>query len=143
MKCTGGQRLTARNARFPWNTLSNAKKRRRACFWLRKASMRRKSWSTEKSCPAKRRNVFWIGISENTTSAPYVREGINTIVLVFTIRPLRLGFDLKTAHDAIRNKFSYPVEAESVYLIGDFSVQPKGAVTENISYIRTEDGVFA
>lgn len=72
--------------------------------------------------------------------APYVREGINTIVLVFTIRPLRLGFDLKTAHDAIRNKFSYPVEAESVYLIGDFSVQPKGAVTENISYIRTEDG---
>lgn len=69
-----------------------------------------------------------------------VNEGSNKIVLEFTVRPLHLGFDLKTVHDSVRNKFSYPIEPESIYLVGDFSVRPTGAVTEELAFLRTDNG---
>lgn len=70
-----------------------------------------------------------------------ITNGENRVVLEFEIPALRLGFDLEKVHDSVRNKFSYPVEVESIYLLGDFSVQAKGRVQECINCVVT-DGDF-
>ena len=70
-----------------------------------------------------------------------VRNGENSIVFGYEIPALRLGFDLEKVHDSVRNKFSYPVEVESIYLCGDFDVRTGGKVQEKINCAVT-DGDF-
>jgi len=67
-----------------------------------------------------------------------VRIGENEIELGFSIEPLRLGFDLESAHDAVRNKFSYPVAIEAIYLKGDFAVREDGEIERSENFIRAE-----
>ena len=69
-----------------------------------------------------------------------VRKGLNEIELRYEIKPLNLGFDLNSVHDSVRNKFSYPVAIESVYLTGDFSVKSASAVEKYPGFIRTAGG---
>lgn len=70
----------------------------------------------------------------------FVLKGENKISMTFEIEPLNLGFDLKSAHDSVRNKFSYPVDVENVYILGDFKVACEGDVYENVNYISMEGG---
>lgn len=66
-----------------------------------------------------------------------VKNGENIVEIEYEITPLRLGFDLNSVHDSVRNKFSYPVAIESIYLIGDFAVRSKTETAEEINFIRT------
>lgn len=59
-----------------------------------------------------------------------IKKGGNVVVLEYEIPALRLGFRLNEVHDSVRNKFSYPVSIESVYILGDFDVELQGEVAQ-------------
>lgn len=69
--------------------------------------------------------------------AEYAAEGLNAVEISYEIRPLHLGFDLNSVHDSVRNRFSYPVAIESVYLTGDFSVRSAAETVSELGFVRT------
>ena len=62
-----------------------------------------------------------------------VQTGENIAEIEYEIPALHLGYELGEVHDAVRNKFSYPVEIESVYILGDFDTEPLGKTTQKIN----------
>lgn len=67
----------------------------------------------------------------------FVKKGENAIEIEYTIAPMRLGFDLNSVHDSVRNKFSYPVAIESIYLKGDFAVRSESEIIKEVNFVRT------
>ncbi len=67
-----------------------------------------------------------------------VQTGENIAEIEYEIPALHLGYELGEVHDAVRNKFSYPVEIESVYILGDFDSEPLGRTSQKINCVTAE-----
>ena len=65
----------------------------------------------------------------------------NIISIHYVIVPMNLGYDIEEMHDSIRNKFSYPVHIEAIYITGEFDIQANGSITEDQKAI-TSKGPF-
>ncbi|MDO4284446.1 MAG: hypothetical protein Q4C60_03835 [Eubacteriales bacterium] len=66
--------------------------------------------------------------------------GGNTIEMIYQLGNDQVK-DIEGLFETERNRFFYPVEPESVYVIGDFAVKTEAAVCHELTYIRAgEDG---
>lgn len=72
---------------------------------------------------------------------PFVQNGENTVEFAYEIPAAQDVCGLNEVHDCMRNKVTYPVEVESVYLVGDFDVAAQGSVAQKPHCI-TADGNF-
>lgn len=61
----------------------------------------------------------------------YLIKGVNEINVVYEIQSQNIGADLENLHDSVRNKFSYPVSIESIYLSGKFDLEVIGTIEED------------
>lgn len=57
-----------------------------------------------------------------------VKNGINNVSLIYHIKKLKNVKSIKGKFENERNRFFYEVEPESIYILGDFDVSPKGNV---------------
>ena len=99
------------------------------------------------------RHVIWNELSSINTKylfddsfktfeiGQYLNQGVNEIDAVYEIQSLNIGVDLENSHDSIRNKFSYPVSVESIYLTGKFDLDVIGTTYEDQRTVSV-DGMF-
>ena len=66
-----------------------------------------------------------------------IRDKDNEISLVYEVRPLSLGFDLKTVHESERNKFNYPTSIEAIYLTGYFDLTAKN-IEQTVKVVKVD-----
>ena len=73
----------------------------------------------------------------------FLRRGENRVELCYTLKnTLRLA-DVTGMFETERNRFFYPIEAESIYLFGDFDVVYQGDIQKRVNHYRLSGGDFA
>lgn len=68
----------------------------------------------------------------------YVKKGKNIVTLDYVIEPMNLGYGINEVHDSVRNKFSYPISIEPIYLSGKFDVKSLGHIEQTEKTVCTE-----
>lgn len=82
---------------------------------------------------------WWIdkGIMKYDISELVV-DGINTVLLTYTIPATKEVNNLEGKFESERNRFFYKVEPESIYICGDFDVQCNVTVLNNVSHYTAD-----
>lgn len=85
---------------------------------------------------------WWIdkGIGEYDVTNN-VKSGLNTVTLEYLLPPIN-DQNSNVKHETERNRFFYPVEPESIYIRGEFDVQPIGEVDRHCGYYSVDDQGF-
>lgn len=83
----------------------------------------------------------WIdgGIREYDISGQAVR-GKNTVSVSYRIEGGKTALNEEEIFETQRNRFFFPVEAESVYIRGNFDTVPDGGYTDRIDHFRVSGG---
>lgn len=74
---------------------------------------------------------------------PLTRVGKNTVILCYTLPPYRPGLKLDEIYETEKNRFTYPVEPESIYIRGAFDVLPLGGASDGIFRYSLPDAGFS
>ena len=69
----------------------------------------------------------------------FCRRGENTIEIVYTLGDDSVK-DIEGLFETERNRFFYPVEPESIYLLGDFDVRTAAPWSRELTHLRVGDG---
>ncbi|MBE6809705.1 MAG: hypothetical protein E7521_01435 [Ruminococcaceae bacterium] len=71
----------------------------------------------------------------------HVNEGLNTVTVHYSVKPKKNSDGLLEMFETERNRFCYPVEPESIYILGDFDVVTDGDITDR-GYCYSVGGGF-
>ena len=69
----------------------------------------------------------------------YAVKGLNTVTLHYAVKPKRNSSGLLEMFETERNRFCYPVEPDSIYILGDFDVVFDGNISDRGYCYRVGD----
>ena len=72
----------------------------------------------------------------------HVVPGENTILISYRMTHKKCGIDCDEIFETQRNIFFYPVEPESIYILGDFNVDYEGEIENAVTHYSCDGGEF-
>lgn len=90
------------------------------------------------------RENWWIDkcIGEYTI-AGFLRPGVNHVILYYRIPKMKKVLDINKVFETERNRFSYPVEPENIYIRGRFDLKADGTVSDCVDHYSISGAAFS
>ena len=71
-----------------------------------------------------------------------VKQGENIIDIFYRVPVVRTDFAIEEVYETEKNRFFYPVEPESIYILGAFDVKTSGKIKNKYFALQTENHSF-
>lgn len=92
---------------------------------------------------SQKKDKYWLDREiEGYDIASFVQIGNNQIVAEYLVEPYDVGFDPNQVFETEKNRFHYPVEFESIYIRGNFSLRFEGNKFKETTFYRLKSGNF-